>query len=611
MLLAYVGPGPGFAVQAPLLLIVFGVLAALLALLTLPIRALFRKRLPRGKSKARRAVILGLDGLEPTRVDRLRESGQLPNFCQLAKSGSYQTLRTTCPPLSPVAWSTFSTGVQPGKHGIFGFLHRGSGYQPALAFSRVDQGHAYLGPLRLPWKVGRPRFLRKSRSFWSVLGDHGVFSHILRVPVTWPAEPFHGLLLSAMGAPDLRGTQGTYTLFGKADPGLEHGDFVPLIDGNAEIPGPGKSRPRLRLKGSLLKVGGRELVLEVNRHSPWVELRFGRVRGLARFVLREDGSLYMTPVQIDPAKPSLPVSHPALYSAALAKVFGPFATCGLAEDMGAREDGVLTEEAFLEQAYDIHQERERQFFHALERTSEGVCAVVFDGTDRIQHMVSEEGKLDELYRRMDQLLGKTLEVTGPDDLVMVLSDHGFKPLHRLFDVNAWLHREGYLAHDDERIDWSNTRAYALGLCGISLNLKGREPDGVVEAEQAAELCRRLKAALESLEDGRDRPLAEVFVSGDHYQGPYVEKAPDLVLGYRPGYGVLKDAARGKVGRKVFLDNDSAWGADHGFHPDLVPGILFCNRPLREGAGLADIAPTMMELFGVEPPGYLEGKSLLC
>lgn len=617
--LTYIGPGPGLAVQGPALLILLGWALALVAFLTLPIRLLFRRRKRRGKGRVKRLAVIGLDGLEPTRVERLMEEGHLPNLSQLAERGCYRRVGTTCPPLSPVAWATFSTGVNPGKHGIYGFVKRESDYSPSLAFSSVEKHPARLGPFTLPWQVSRPRFLRKSKSFWSILGEHGVLSHILRVPVTWPPEDFDGLMLSAMGAPDLMGTQGTYTLFAatpEPEKPLTHGDFCQLLQQGdtlvASVTGPEGKRVRLTYLSGELEVHGQSYPLSTDRYTPWIELKFGRVSGLVKFLKLDDSSFYMTAIQIAPDRPATPLSTPKTFSVALAKLLGPFATCGLAEDMGARDDRTLTLDAFLTQSYEIHEERERQFFHLLNRTGEGLCLAVFDGTDRIQHMTCDDHVLDELYKKMDTMVGRAAEQLKKEgDALIVLSDHGFKPLKRLVDLNAWLAAEGYLQLNDQgEIDWSRTQAYTLGLAGVSLNLKGREKLGMVEPAELPKLCREIAGKLSQLVDGEDRPIHTVHLSRECYQGPYTDAAPDLVIGYHPGYGINKEAARGKVTQHIVAENQRPWVADHCFEPETVPGVLFSSVPLQENPTLSDLAPTILELFGVKPAPFQEGRSLI-
>lgn len=590
MIPAYIGPGPGFAVQAPGLAVLLGFVAALLALLTFPIRWLLRRPLPRGAASARRVVVVGLDGLSPELTERWLQEGMLPNLKALADSGSYQRMATTCPPLSPVAWSSFATGVNPGKHGIFGFLHRTRDFRPFLAFSQVQDK--------------RPKFLRKSVSFWKILGDHGVFSHVLRVPVTWPPESFHGVLLSAMGVPDLRGTQGTYTLFAPEKLTKETVVWEQSEETcRARVPG----GPELRLQGRRLDCQGWSLELRPGRHSEWKRLRRDDgSRGLVRFVLLDDGRLYMTPMHIDPERPALPISSPGYFSIALSKLLGPFATCGLAEDTTAYEDGVLGEEQFLEQAYAIHEEREKQLFHALERTQDGLCLTVFDGPDRIQHMAwRNEEAMRELYVRMDRLVGRVQSRLKEGDVLLVMSDHGFQGLERTVDLNRWLVEQGYLVPGD----WSRTRVYGLGLAGLHLSVKSRDTHGVVTEPDALmdELCQRLSELTDPV-TGR-KPIQKVYRARDIYRGPYLEHAPDLVIGYAAGYRISKRSARGEVGGDVFEHNDSTWCADHCLDPELVPGVLFCNRKLDGGADIRDLAPTILHWFGVAAPEHIEGKCL--
>lgn len=598
-MLAYIGPGPGLAIQAPALLLLTGILLALASMLTLPLRWLLRRPRRPGPARTRRVVILGLDGLDPDLLEAGMQAGKLPNFKALAQEGSYQRLATTCPPLSPVAWSTFATGLSPGRHGIFDFVHRTHNLGLKLAFSEVSGN--------------RPRQLRKGRSFWEILGDYGIFSQILRVPVSWPSPPFFGTLLSAMGVPDLRGSQGTYTLFTAQPEELKEGQNVVWQEGEADFRLPCGS-VRLSLSGSCLSWPGGSCELRVGEYTPWCRLRFGRSPGLVKFLLLDQNSrLYATPVQLDPERPVLGISYPNFFSATLALLQGPYATCGLAEDTGGREDGVLSEQQFLRQCYDIHGERKRQFFHLLERTPRGLCAVVFDGPDRIQHMcVDQPSVMDDLYAQMDELVGETRSRLQDGEVLMVLSDHGFKPFRRSVDVNAWLAQEGYLKlGQDGQVDWKHTSAIALGLAGVHLNLQGRQSQGCVSHDQAEHLKERIRQGLLQLVDpiNGQRPLVDVLDSQLCYNGPYKGDAPDLVLGWEVGYRVSKSAARGEVGSEIFSHNTSAWCGDHCLHPQRVPGILLSNQQLQAGAHLRDLAPTVLEYFGVPVPEAMEGRSL--
>ena len=202
--------------------------SAFLAVLTWPLRwawRAFRNRRALAKAKVRRVVILGLDGLDPDLVEELLEAGELPNLAGLKEQGSYKRLATTWPPLSPVAWSSFSTGTNPGKHNIFDFISRNKAtYGPLMSSVQIGRPRRTLklGKLLIPLSSTPITGLRKSKPFWNVLGEAGIFSSVLRVPITFPPDRFHGVQLSAMCVPDLRGTQGTFCFFSESERGARH-----------------------------------------------------------------------------------------------------------------------------------------------------------------------------------------------------------------------------------------------------------------------------------------------------------------------------------------------------------------------------------------------------
>ena len=334
----------------------------------------------------------------------------------------------------------------------------------------------------------------------------------------------------------------------------------------------------------------------------------------------------------------MPVSHPLYYSIYLAKRIGPYATLGLAEDTWALNEGVTDEGVFLQQTYDIDRERQDMFFSALARLRKGALVCVFDATDRIQHMFwryldpahparraepsLHQDAIADLYRHNDAFVGRVMQQLEADDVLMVVSDHGFTSFRRGVNLNAWLHREGYLVlkpGSDGRVewlrevDWSATRAYCVGLTGMFLNLKGREAQGVVEpGADAAALKAELIARLNGLRDADKDEVAirEVFDTATLYAGPYVGNAPDLLIGYNAGYRASWDGATGVVASAVFTDNTKAWSGDHCIDPRLVPGVIFCNRSIETlEPALIDIAPTALRLFGIEPPAYMDGRPL--
>lgn len=644
---AYVGPGAGFAFLESLLTVVISFLAGVASILLWPVRLLFRRlRSGRRSSRARvkKLIFLGLDGFDPTLTEKLLEQGRLPNLARLRERGSYRRLRTTFPALSPVAWSTFATGVNPGKHNIFDFLNRDlRSYVPELSSAKVwPPGRVLrIGKMRIPLSRPSCEFRRKSQPFWNILGEHAVDCTILRVPITFPPEPFDGRLLSAMCTPDLRGTQGTFTLFtaGAGPQGLRpvDGGFEGTLDGpeNDLIEGAGPVRIPFRLVADdvrwKLEIQGASYPLEPGEYTPWVRLRFrarrgASVRGIARFLLTRDGrdlSLYVTPIQIDPRNPALPISQPGYYAVYLSKLLGSFATLGMAEDTWALNEGAIDREAFLKQAAAIQAEREAMFFSALDHTRRGVVACVFDGTDRIQHtFYRDRDEIERLYCDMDRLVGKTLEYVDSQTAIFVLSDHGFRAFDRGVNLNAWLYRNGYLALEDAAseggeyfsgVDWSRTAAYAFGLGGLYLNVRGRESRGTVAPEDAAGLRSELAAKLTGLRDPEKDAVAiqNVYAAADIYRGPYLGAAPDLVVGYADGYRASWDAAVGRVTARVFEDNTKPWCGDHCVDPVLVPGVLFSNQKIdAEDPGIEDMAPTALRLFGIEPPAWMDGVPVI-
>jgi predicted AlkP superfamily phosphohydrolase/phosphomutase len=663
--LAYVGPGAGFAFLGSFLALAAGFVVSVFSLLIWPFRMAWRMaRRQAGFSRARvkKVIFLGLDGLDPKLTERFLAEGRLPNLARLKEQGSYSRLRTTFPALSPVAWSTFATGVNPAKHNIFDFLNRNmKSYVPELAAAKVHKPARVLklGRFRIPLSSAHVELKRKSQPFWKLLGQQQIGSTIIRVPITFPPDKFNGRLLSAMSTPDLRGTQGSFSQFttciGEAN--FESGSRYPLrrtadgFEGELEGPedaivenGAGMRIPfRIRVEGKthILEIQKASYRLEPGTYTPWVKLKFKsavgfKVSGIARFLATQTSpefSLYVSPIQIDPEKPALPISHPPYYAAYLAKLIGAFSTLGMAEDTWALNEGVINEDEFLKQSYLLMEEREAMFRNALEKTRRGVVACVFDTSDRVQHMFfrflhddagqSEyAGTIADLYGRMDRLVGLALEHVDPDTVLFVLSDHGFCSFRRGINLNAWLRDNGYLVLENgsaesgryfKGVDWSRTRAYTMGLGGLYLNLKGREAQGIVKPGAEAEaLKQELIQKLQHLRDEeRDEVgIRAVYATNELYRGPYLAEAPDLIVGYNEGYRTSWDAAVGKVTAGVFEDNCKAWSGDHSVDPALVPGVLFSNRRFdAEDPGIEDLAPTVLDLFGVERPAWMEGRPI--
>lgn len=674
---AYVGPGAGFAVVGSLAVVFITFFLAMGSLISWPFRALrraIRSRHMRGRSEIKRAIVLGLDGLDPVLTKRFMDEGLLPNFKKLADEGSFKPLKTSCPSMSPVAWSTFATGVDASRHNIFDFLSRDEKtYFPILSSTRISNPEKSfkLGKFTIP--VGKPsiRLMRKSKTFWKVLDDCYVPCHVLRVPITFPPEKMkNGVILSAMCVPDLRGSQGSFTMFttDSEKAGAYTGGTLLLVErsGNTvtgELPGP--PSPFTPEAGEMtvpftatidefseavsFDFGGNEVTLAAREYSEWLTIEFDaglgvKVKGIVKIYITQLSphfELYVTPINIDPDSPAMPISDPSMFSQYLAKLQGSYATLGLAEDTWALNERMIDETAFLEQTYAIHEEREKMFFNSLKKNRTGLTAVVFDATDRIQHMFmryldpsnpanrdkdteQHANAIRDLYVKMDGLLARVQEHVDDKTLLCVISDHGFKQFKRGVNINTWALENGYMkakvtgsagepasgaealgqadSPDGEAcdfggycagvpgetsaigeylrgVDWSQSKIYQLGLSGIYINKKGREAEGIVPSSEYKAVKNEIKEKLEGLRDPDTGEVAitSVYDTAEIMSGPYTDGAPDLIIGYNVGYRASWDAAVGKASETVVEDNLKSWSGDHCIDYKLAPGVLFTNR----------------------------------
>ncbi len=619
----------------------------------------------------KKVIVIGLDGLEPSIVEAMLGRGELPHFAKIRAAGAYARLKTTYPAQTPVAWSSFATGTNPGAHGIFDFVSRDpKTYQPDLALSRfAPPKNAFSPPRVVNNRQGVP--------FWQLLTQASIPSVILRCPCTFPPDQINGRMLAGVGVPDLRGGQGTGTFYSQdqsvAAQESEQVVHLPAVDEfTTQVIGPRNTRAKPiadttaeirvtvdRAAGKLIvKTGGMPDRLEIQkgRWSDWARLKFKfsmlqSLPGIVRFYVRQLAphvEFYASPVNFDPAAPVFPVSSPNEYGKELAEHIGLFSTVGMAEDHTGLNNGRFDEAAYLAQCDLVRAERERMTFHELRRFTEGLFFVVFDTPDRVQHMFWRfrdpkhpffdrdrapefTRSIEEHYRLYDGLLAKVLEHVDGHTLLIVLSDHGFNTFRRGFHVNTWLVQNGLMTLRDNKkpdealgenfsaVDWSRTSAYALGLAGVYLNLKGREGAGIVEEGTEADRVRR--AIVEGLTGIADTAAGATAINSvscrdEIYSGAHASASPDLLVNYAPGFRVSWQTALGGMPHGLFADNTRRWSGDHIIDPLTVPGILLLNRngsgPLSAGHApdIRDLAPTILSYLGVPKGAAMEGTSLL-
>jgi hypothetical protein len=531
-----------------------------------------------GGHGARQLVVIGVDGMDPGFVER--HWGELPNLAALRREGSFQRLATTSPPQSPVAWSTFITGLEPGEHGIFDFVHRDAVTKELfLSTDRTVEGRfgLTLGDWRLPLSGSRVESLRKGKAFWQTLAERGVPVMVVRMPTNYPPLPF-GKELAGMGTPDLRGTQGTFQFFTNRA-GVESGAVAGGLIRRVEVV---NRHVALRVEGppntlradrayaavtmdvdvdavnpvARFAVGGAEAVLREGEWSEWLPVEFplmpylASVHGMVRVFakeLRPGFAVYVSPVNVDPARPALPVSEPESFARGL----GRFYTQGIGEDTAALRNGVFTMAEFLVQSRMVLRDEQRLLREALGEYRDGFLFFYFSAVDQNSHILwgRNDAELLTFYRAVDDSVGEVRRRL-PGAALMVMSDHGFTRFDRAVNLNAWFAGQGLIAG-------GRRKAWAAGLNAVYL-------DGADRGDVKARL-------LAMRDEGR-----VVVERVDEVRAAAGNRAvaPDLVVGYAPGYRASWATGLGETAAVVFEDNNDAWIADHCVDAAAVPGVLF-------------------------------------
>ena len=579
----------------------------------------------------RRLIILGFDGMDPVLAQQWMDDGSLPNFRKLASMGGFHSLPTSNPPQSPVAWSGFATGTGPGEHGIYDFLRRDPETQlPDFSISRFipPQNILPLFGMELPLDSGEIINRRIGTPFWSAVEEQGGRSTVLRVPVTFPPDPIHRMM-AGMGVPDLLGTQGTYTIYStrpltSSDTSSSRSVRIrPDREGHIETVLEGPAHPLKPDAPALntglmfdpagekvrIRLGDADIQLSPGEWSDWITVSFkyfgpASVKGMVRAYLLSAYprvQLYVSPVHIDPRDPVIPLSSPPGYAAEMEERFGLYHTIGMPEETWSLNEGHLTDHAFLEMVRTTLQERENMFYDALDQHDSDVVVAVFVQTDRVAHMfyrgIDPQHPLHEetdaeardaihwIYREADRVLGETMQRMGAEDRLIVLSDHGFAPFRRAVNLNRWLADQDLLVLEDGKqesavgftaVDWSRTKAYALGLNSLYINRTGREVHGILGEDEAEQIKQQIISSLAGLQDPETglQAVREVFDGALIYPGNANNDAPDLVIGYEPGFRASWQTTLGGVPASLVDDNSKKWSGDHCITPEAVPGVLF-------------------------------------
>ncbi len=622
---------------------------------------------------AKKVLVLGFDGMDPVLLEKYMAEGLMPNFKRLKEMGSFKPLVTSMPPQSPVAWSNLITGMNPGGHGIFDFIAREpQSYMPYLSTSKTTEAERTLkiGDWLIPFSKAETLLLRKGKAFWEILEHEGIPSTVIKIPANFPPVKSGAKTLSGMGTPDILGTYGTFTFYTtkkiKTDEEVTSGRVLNIHFSNnivkTKLTGPpnpfraDKTEVSLELTitvdpenpVALIQAGDNEFLLNEGEWSDWAQVEFNlapfqSITGICRFYLmkvRPEFELYVSPINIDPSNPTIPVSTPDDYSAELVDEIGFFYTQGMPEDTKALDQDYLHNDDFLELSEFIKNERIRMLDLEMKRFDSGLLFVYFPTTDPVQHMFwrnidkkhpahnSEEaaqysGAIRKTYMDMDIILENTMKKIDADTTLITLSDHGFGSFRRYFHLNTWLKNNGYINFIDrnikksgaffENVDFNQTTAYALGFNGVYINLKGREGKGIVssgaEKEKLMdELIEKLEAVIDPVTG--ESIISKVYKSRELYSGKYVEDSPDLLIGYNRGYRASWETALGKVPEGLIGDNMQKWSGTHLWNYKLVPGVILSNRKIKtDSPALYDIAPTILKEFNIEKDKDMVGEPI--
>jgi predicted AlkP superfamily phosphohydrolase/phosphomutase len=448
----------------------------------------FRSALGR---RGRRVIVLGLDGVPFTYIQRLVAAGELPAFEELIGAGAFAQMDTTVPNVSSVAWATFMTGRNPGKHRIFGFVDRQAGTGQFF----VPNSQTMVGS-----------------TLWEVLSAAGKRVFAMNVPVTYPPRKVNGYVIGCFLSPTVE-----------------------------------KAAPTAQIASALTRM----------KYCVDADARIAH-RDKAAFLVH------------------------------------------------------------LDEVYERRLEAMRHFWRQ-ERWDFYMAHVM--ETDRLHHFFWREMEADDarfapafldFYRRIDALISEVMSWIDDEITLVVLSDHGFCSIKQQVFVNTWLEGAGYLEYADRpdakglAVLAPGTRAYSLDPGRVFLNVRGREPQGVVApGGEYARVRQEVAATLSDMADpDTHEPMVErVYLREELYSGSYASDAPDIVLAMREGYD-----PKGAFGRERLTFNDDVLVGMH-TTPDAllyVSGIPeFDRRP-----HIVDVAPTILDLLSVPVPTDFDGRSLL-
>ncbi|MDO8753340.1 MAG: alkaline phosphatase family protein [Anaerolineales bacterium] len=590
-----------------------------------------------------KTIILGFDSFDPAVFEDMAGQNKLTNLSKFVDAKGYSRLEVCSPPQTEVSWTCIATGADPGGHGIFDFVHRDpSTYAPYISILPMKK--SAIGEQFVPPYIAKTLFEEAA--------EMGYPATALWWPAMFPARPELPVnTLPGLGTPDIRGQLGVGTLFTTEDEKKNKtavtrfeltgkGRYTALLNGPQVL---SKSGPQpatlpvtlevIETNTARITIGDKQLQLRVGEWSDIVEVKFKagmffNVHAITRMILTSLNGvvrLYTLPLQIHPLHALVHYSSSKSFAKNLWQKVGPYLTLGWPQDTTGLEDGCITDEQFIALCDMIFERRKQIFFYLLDNFKEGVLGSIFDDLDRIQHMFYHN-RLDVAqawYQKLDVFVGEVNQRvnrwSGKHNY-LVMSDHGFTTYKHKVHLNRWLVENKYLSlkegnpsGDLSNVDWSQTKAYALGLNSLYLNISGREGQGVVAANEIETLLAEIRQKLANWKGPDGKSVTQrVRLKHEVYNGPYTRLGPDLIVGYAPGYRASSETGLGKIPQMLIEPNHDHWGADHCVDADVVPAVIFANRDLQNFGGISfrDI-PFLaigkhLDQSHVKPPSQISG-----
>jgi len=559
-------------------------------------------------------LIIGLDAFDPDIVERMFEAGKLPHLSKFAQKGGYSRFAVANPPQSEISWTSIATGLNPGGHGMFDFVHRDPASY-ALNVSLLPTKKSVLGTSFT--------FPHNAPTIFDQAAHEGYPATALWWPATFPAHldsPVQNI--PGLGTPDIQGRLGVGAAY-SLDPALKDeklktpvesmkrigkGRYSGFLKGPAQQKGKQLQEANLEFQldviddqSARLSIEKQALTLIRGKWSPIIEIVFkigflASIHAITRVVMNQvdpEPSLYFLPLQIHPLHSPWPYATPPGFVRQTWNSCGSFLSLGWPQDTTGLEEKWITDDQFLQLCDSIFSTRRNIFLYHLKTFNEGLFANVFDSLDRVQHMFLRDRPdvIESWYQKFDELVGlagQLVESKGWQDIrIIIISDHGFTRFDHKVHLNRWLLERGYIMLKPGQqvqslgcVDWTQTRAYGVGLNSLYLNLQGRESQGCVSPDRRDSMSEEIRGELLALKgpDGR-QVVQQVSLQKEAFDGSLTEYGPDLIVGYAPGYRASSQTGLGNWEDRIFESNTDHWGSDHCIAADAVPGVLFSNQDL--------------------------------